>query len=145
MNSNDLKKTLLKYGKRARKIIPFAGIFLFAFILGWITCVSQVYNSFHENKGTGRELYDDNFKINIFPLKISVRYHYYPSVENNDPEHYASNVNIEYNNSPIPLSYNFLSKEKEYIIQPYFVYEYIYGRRDFMKDQIKNIHYEDPE
>lgn len=139
MNIDDFKNPFLKYRKITRKIIIFVGIIFFSFILGWITCVCQVYNYFLDYGDKHRELYDDNFQITVFPLEISVQYHYFPSEENNDPQFYASTVDIEYNNSLIPLSYSSLFEEKEYITAPYFMHEYIYSRRNFIKEQIKKM------
>lgn len=144
MSIDDDKKPLPKYRKRVREIIPFAGIFLFAFVLGWIVSLSQAYKSFADHKHEKRELYSDKFNLDIFPLTIDVSYTYLASEKDYRPDMYNAIVSVKWNDLiiyPYYEDYPFRTyEESETFFRSYFPQE-PFIRTSYVEDEIKKIHY----
>lgn len=136
------KELFLKHSKKIRKIIFFTGTFFFAFILGWITCVGQVYRFFENTSNKSRTLYSDSYLINTFPLKIKAHYGYCASEENNDPVIADSTVSLKCNNTTIYPDWweevfrNKYSTTTEPLMEPIF-----YERASYVEQKIKKISY----
>lgn len=138
------KKPLLKYKKRVIKMIPFAGIFLFAFVLGWIVSLTQAYKSFSDHKHEKRELYSDKFNLNIFPLTIDVKYTYLTAENDYRPEKYNSLVSVKWNDLiiyPYYADYPFRTNEEAEDFSRCYIPHEPFIRTGYFEDEIKKIRY----
>lgn len=136
------KELFLKHSKKIRTIVFFTGTFLFAFVLGWTTCVGQVYQFFACTYNTSRTLYSDNYLISVFPLKIKAYYGYCASEENNKPVIANATVSLECNNTTIyPDWWEEVFRNKYPLSTEPFMDPTPYERTHYVEQEIKKIRY----